>query len=573
MQPYIIIPPSGSDQSEEWVRLGVAAQSANKFAEAEGYYRQALRLDPRHVVATQNLAVLFAQQGNLNEALLAIDRAEIFDGGKHAVIYVNRAYMHLDADRLDEAMAAAHRAIEVADREDPTTPAGKEGATASRLVLAVIAATAGEPEKSVPLYNYILDRQPGHPVAGPNSCFVSTLVDASPADLLAQRRRWYEANRFTGVKRPHDNNRNPDRPLRVGYVGGDFKRHSAAMIFGAVVLHHDPKQVEQYLYSSLPVNPAGDDLTKRFQDAVGERWRDISAMNDEDAENLIRRDRIDILVDLAGHTNGGRLGIFTRKAAPIQVSAWGFAHGTGVPEVDYFLADRVVVPEGEEQFYAERVVYLPCVVTYLEPKEYNLKGKSPLPFYKNDYITFGSYARYEKLSDECLRVFAEILRRVPESRLEFKDHAFRRPYSIRRVLRAMPDIDPARILFSISTAHPDHLLAYQQADLLLDPFPHGGGVVCLEQLYMGVPIVTYYGRQASGRTTSSVLTAMGHADWIARSAEEYVNLAVEFAEDTASLNRLRRSLREEFLASPVVQNYRETVETVYREMWRVWATK
>lgn len=569
-QPYVLLPPTGSDQAEEWIRLGMDAQLQSKFAEAEKFYRHALRLEPRNPIATQNLAVLFAQINNVNEALITIERAAMFDGVM-PVIHTNRAFMNLEADRIDEALDAANKAVSCS--KDTPAVEDTHGYLASRLALAMITATAGMPNRAIPLYRDMLAKEPKHPIANPNTCFIQTLVNATPEEVLEQRRKWYDANKFEGPKKPHDNDRRTDRPIRVGYVGGDFKRHSAAMIFGSVVLNHNPAAIEHYLYSSLSVDPQADPMSKQFMDSCKDRWRDITAMTDEQAEAAIRRDRIDILVDLAAHTNGGRLSLFTRKPAPVQVTAWGFAHGTGIAEIDYFFADPIAVPEAERQFFQEQIIDLPCIVSYLPPVEYNLKGKSALPYHANEYITFGSYARYEKLSDECLETFARILREVPDSRLEFKDHAFRRPYSIRRVMAAMPDIAPERLLFSISTPHSDHMLAYQQADLLLDPFPHGGGVVTLEQLYMGVPLVTLYGKQPSGRTAASVLASMGHPDWIARNTDEYVATAVRMASDIPMLNRVRKTLREEFLNSPVVVGYKDAVEAAYKRIWQTWCER
>lgn len=553
-QPYTIIPSQGSDQADEWVRLGMEAQMSNKFPDAERHYKQALRLNPRHSIATQNLAVLFAQMNQVNEALLTIERASMLDG-VNPIIYANRAFMCLEADRIDEALEAARKGVEMA----PTTE--------TRLALALTLATAGIPKQAIDLYNEILDSTPKHIQAAPNACFVQTLVNLTPEDLLRQRKRWYQANRFAGEKKPHYNDRSKDRVLRVGYVSGDFKTHSASMLFSAVVMKHDRKNIEPFLYSTLPVNKDADPMTKKYMDLGN--WRDISALDDEKAEELVRQDRIDILVDLAGHTNGGRLALFTRKPAPIQITAWGFAHGTGLPEIDYFFGDPVATPEDERKYYAEQIFDLPSIVSYTPP-EYDTKGISPLPYHQNGYITFGSYARYEKLSDECLQTFAEILRRVPDSKLQFKDHAFRRPYSIRRILTVMPDIAPERVLFSISTNHLEHLLAYQQADLILDPFPHGGGVVSLETLYMGVPMLTLYGKQPSGRTSSSVLTVMGKTDWIAKSQEDYIEKAVKLSKDVHALHNSRKTLRAEFMASPVIVGYLEATEAAYRKIWMKW---
>lgn len=558
-QPYMIVPSQGSSQADEWLKLGVEAHIAGKLPDAQNRYQQALRLDPGNALAAQNLAVVFAQSNLLNEALLTIERASMLDGS-HGVIQMNWAFMALEADRIDEALKVAKKGVEIS----PTPE--------TRYALAMVLATAGLPEQAIPVYDAILKDNPKHPAAGPNSCFIQTLTTLAPADLKRQRERWYREMRYTGTTAKHTNDKSLERPLRVGYVGGDFKRHSAAMIFSHVLYNHT-KDVEMYLYSTLPVDAVSDGMSKRFKELAGERWRDIEKVEDEALAAMIRADKIDILVDLAGHTNGGRLTIFTRKPAPIQVTAWGFAHGTGVPEIDYFLADKVSIPEDEREFYAEKIYDLPCIVTYEPPTEYNVSGKSPLPYHANEYITFGTYARYEKMCDVCLATFAEILRRVPDSRLQFKDHAFRRPYSIRRVLAAMPDIAPSRLLFLGSSTHPEHLQTYQKADVILDPFPHTGGVVGMEQLYMGVPVITLYGTQASGRTTSSVLTAMGRGEWIAKSKEEYIEKAVALAADIPQLVKVRKTLRDEFLNSPAVKGYVQEVEKAYKSMWHEWCER
>lgn len=553
MQPYVIIPQMGSDQADEWIKLGVQAHSQGQLPQAQGHYNQALRIDPMNVSATQNLAVVFAQSNLMSEALLAIERAALFDA-THPIVQMNWAFMLLDVDQIDHALDHAKKGVEL------------QANNQTRLAFAMIYATAGMPELAMPVYEAMLVDEPTNAVAGANSCFIQTLMPCTPKELREKRDVWYQANRYKGQIAPHENDKNPDRPLRIGYVSGDFKMHSASMIFKGAVTRPS-EGLQTYLYSTLPVDLVNDHMSKEFHGFAGDRWRDLNGLNDDQAVALIRQDKIDILVDLAGHTNGGRLTIFTQKPAPIQVTAWGFAHGTGCPEIDYFFADPIAIPEDERVHYAEKIYDLPCIVSY-SPPPYAIKGTSKLPYWQNDFITFGTFARYEKMNDDCLRMFAEILRQVPDSRLQFKDHGCRRPYSIKRIHRIMADIDPKRLLFSIATNHQEHMQSYQQADLILDPFPHSGGVVCLEQLYMGVPMVTRYGTQAAGRTSSSVLTAMGRPEWITRSHEEYVQKAVRMANDPKSLGLMRRALQQEFLESPVVKDYPAAVEQAYREIWR-----
>ncbi len=552
--PYVILPSLGSDQVDEWIKLGVTAHAAGNLPQAQVHYGQALRLDPNNVIATQNLAVLYAQSNLMTEAYLTAERATLFDP-KHAIAHMNMAYISLQCDQIEDALIAAKTAYEL------------EAAVHTRLAMAMIFATAGMPELSVPLYEQILAEVPTHPVAGPNICFVQTLMPCTPKELNEKRRQWHQHFGYKGVKAPHENTKDPGRPLRIGYVGGDFKTHSAAMIFRPVVTH-ESDMIQSYLYSTLPVQDT-DQATASFKAFAGHRWRDISSLTDEQADQLIRQDKIDILVDLAGHTNGGRLTLFTRKPAPIQATGWGFAHGTGCSEIDYFFADQVAIPESEREAYVEQIIDLPCIVSY-SPPNYGLKTSSQLPYWRNDYITFGTYARYEKMNNECLRMFADILRRVPTSKLEFKDHGCRRPYSIKRIRAEMSDIDPARLLFSVATSHAEHLQTYQQADLILDPYPHSGGVVCLEQMYMGVPMVTRYGTQAAGRTSSSVLTSMKREEWIAHSHDDYVELAVSMAGQPRRLADIRKTLSQEFLSSPVVVGYGARVEAAYRWMWQKW---
>ena len=602
MQPYTLIPSNGSDPADEWIRLGVQAHTEGKLDQAENSYRQALRTDPCSVIAMQNLAVVLASRGNLNEALLTAERAAMCDGST-SLIHANRALICLEADRIDEGLDAIDKAIHIAEA-NPSV-AFPDPMVHSLFVKALISGTAGRPQDSLDAYEKILQREPLHAAAGPNICFVQSLLETTPEALLHHRKRYAAAHRAnTPLQPPYKSDRNPDRVLKVGYVGGDFKTHSAAMIFGNVLMNHDPKQVEHYLYSSLPVNADQDVMTRKFFNSTegAKRWRDIVPLNDDQAADLIRRDAIDILVDLAAHTSGGRLPIFFRRPAPLQMTAWGFAHGTGLAEIDFFLADPVAVPQDDRKFYAEKILDLPCIVSYLPP-DYQIKGASITPFASRAYFTFGSYARYEKLSDECLRAFAEILRRVPDSKLQFKDHAFRRPYSIRRVHKQMnfcpkcvlleaaasgcelcrgsaevlkdrPEyISLDRLSFSISTSHQDHMLSYQQCDLCLDPWPHGGGVVFLEQMWMGVPTLTLRGKQPSGRTAASVLTIMGHEGWIAETPKEYVEKAVLFASsglETQAMVVSRKTLREEFLHSPVVAGYAQAVELKYREAWKSW---
>lgn len=566
-QPYVLLPPvDPTAVFSEWLAVAIESHQLGRYPDAERQLRHALRLEPHSVRAYNNLACAYAAGGNHKEALLAVERAAMLsfdevcpnvfhqeeDDGKkaerevHGIALCNWALIALDLEQIELAVEKAELAVKVFPC--PQT----------RMTLALCCPVAGTPERAIPLYNAVLDDDPKHYVAGMNACFVQTLTSATAADLTRQRRRFHEGQRQVGSGLRHHKLSLNGKPLRVGYVSGDYRRHSANSIFGGVVLRHSPR-VEAYLYNTQPVDVLADVVSKKYKDYAGDRWRDLVNVGDEQAEEIVRRDKIDILMDLSGHTGGGRLGLFTRKPAPIQVTAWGFAHGSGCPEIDYFFADPVAVPVEERQHYVEKVIDLPCIVTF-EPPEYQLPGVSDPPAAKNGHVTFGCFSRYEKLSTAYLATCQEILLAVPKSRIVFKDNAFRQPYAVKRVQQVMDAIDPRRLSFYVGSGQGDHLQSYQFSDLILDPFPHSGGTCCLEQLWMGVPLVTLYGTQAAGRTASSVLTAINRTTWIAKSRDEYIEIAAKHFWKEQSP---RRILRQELLDSPVMKGYVAAVEDVY----------
>jgi protein O-GlcNAc transferase len=569
-QPFIIIPTFTNEPADEWVTLGTEVHQAGKHDKAQRYYTTALRIDPGHAIASANMAIVLAQTKQLADAMLHIDRATLFDP-MQPLIWANRTLIYLEAGFVEEALASADKAIELTpDKPTPhSTGIEENGYQAARMVRGVMCGHMGHPGDSIPYYRQMLEVDPKNVMAGQNACFAQSLIDCSPADMLAQRRVWHAANSY-GRTWSHGNDKDTERPLRVGYVSGDFKLHSAAMIFANVIFNHT-EAVEPFLYSTAPTEPESDWFTRLFRTAG--QWRELQGVSDADADDMIRADKIDILVDLSGVTNGGRLKLFTLRPAPIQVTAWGFVLGSGLPEMDYFFADPVCIPHEDRIHYTEKIVDLPSVVTYRPPVEYNIAVNETSPLAKNGYVTFSSFGRFEKISDEYLAAVAEIMRRVPNSRLWLKDHAYRRPHSIQRIWNAMPGIDRRRIVFGVSTSHPDHLIACQQADIFLDPYPHCGGVTSLEMLWSAVPIVTRSGCQPAGRLGASMLTAIGRAEWITHSQKEYIEVAVALANNPAELAGIRKTLRQDLLDSPIVKGYPQSVESAYRQCWKEYCQR
>ena len=332
---------------------------------------------------------------------------------------------------------------------------------------------------------------------------------------------------------------------------------------------HDRAAVEVFCYADVA---SPDDVTERFK-TLADHWRTTVGLADEAVADQIGRDGIDILVDLAGHT-GNRLAVFARKPAPVQVTWLGYPHSTGLSAIDYRLVDNVTdptedaTPSSEQRLRLERTF-----LCYGPPSD----APSPAlpPCLARSTITFGSFNNPTKCSAATIETWAQVLRRVPESRLLLKGLALADP-STRKIcedrLRGY-GIPPHRLtLRGPIREQAMHLAHYDEIDIALDPFPYNGTTTTCEALWMGVPVVTLRGDRHCGRVGASLLAAVGLDDLIAGDVAEYVEIATRLAADRSRLERLRGALRAQMADSPLCDGaaFARTLEAAYRTMWRGW---
>jgi len=542
--------------------LGAALLDLGRIQEAADHISRAIQLDPAMAEAENNLGRVLLRIGRYAEAADKFKKATEINPD-FAIAHANLGSVLLRDGRLDEAETALTRALSLAPNlVEAVNNLGNLQVRTRRL------------DEGLANYRRALEIRPDYADASSNLIFA---LDFHPGvtneELLTERSRWNEtfAAPLRPERRDHPNGRDPGRRLKVGYVSADFRRHSAAFVFGPAVLNHDKERVETFFYSN---SPERDHLTERFMEAA-DHWRPINEMPDAEVTELIRSDAIDVLVDLSGHTSGNRLLVFARKPAPVQITAWGNAVGTGIETMDYLFSDPIYMTPENRAFVTEEIYDLPCALSYLCPE--NAPEVTPLPALDNGYVTFGCFNKTIKITAPALDLWARVLEGVPESRMLFKDTALELE-SERDRLRdelAARGVDPGRLDFLGHTPWAKHMAAYARVDLALDPAPQSGGTTTLESLWMGVPAVTLKGTTLCSRGSASALKGVGLEDWITEAADGYVACAVEKASDINALASLRAGMRDLIRRNPIGdhQAYARAVEEAYRQMWREWCRR
>ncbi|WP_407189067.1 tetratricopeptide repeat protein [Bradyrhizobium centrosematis] len=572
--------------------LGNANEALELHEEALNSYDKALALNPNLAEAHNGRGWALCRLRNYDEAVASLNRA-LSIKPDYASALANRAIALRELQRFDEALADGNRAVALApdDANGWLARAGvllqiQQIARASHdcekalalapdsiqahMVLGLCLAGLGRVEEALASFDRALEIQPDFQSAISNKIFtLDFIADASVEQHQQARQMWWErigAKIASAEAKPHDNSRDPDRRLVLGYVSSDFNAHSAAFIFKPVLQHHDRAQFEIVCYAC---SSKVDATTSEFQ-GIADRWRDASQWTDDRLAAEIRADGVDILIDLSGHTRGNRLGVFARKPAPIQVHGWGHGTGTGLPTIDYLFSDPVAIPVEVRHLFAETVVDLPCFVT-LMPLPAGI-ARAPTPAIANGFVTFGVFNRISKISDETADAWARILKQVPGSRLLIKDVALDDQLVRDNLLArfAACGLPAERVDLLGATFRGEHLASFNRVDICLDPFPQNGGVSTWEALQMGVPVVAKLGNSLPSRAAASILTALGLPDWVGNDDEAYVDIAVGHAAEIGELDRLRRGLPGQIDAAaagnPV--SYARAVDDAYRAMWQ-----
>jgi predicted O-linked N-acetylglucosamine transferase (SPINDLY family) len=550
---------SRPDYADAHNNLGLALKQQGRWAEAEACLREAIRLQANHAEAHANLGIVLAEQGHDDQAMACYDRALALRPGLEAAL-CGRGCVVGRRGELEEAETIFREALRLIPHSSEAW--GNLG---------YFLGEQGKLSEALDAYRQAIRLQPHSATARSNYLyFLNYDSDIDPATLLAEHRR-ATAAMVAGQSTPsfdgHD--RTEGRPLRVGYVSPDFRQHAVASFLEPILANHDRRRVEVIGYADVG---SPDAVTARLR-SLAHQWREIRNLSDDQVEELIRRDRVDILVDLAGHTARNRLGVFARKPAPVQVTYLGYPGTTGLDTFDAILTDAVVDPPGEPVQSSEEPLRLPggfcCFAPPLDAPEV-----SPAPILQNGYPTFGSIHKLPKLNRGVFELWSAVLQAIPSSRILIVRDTLKG--RIRAEILAFFEakgIAPERVEVRHDWKPETHWSIVSSFDIQLDVFPWCGHTTACESLWMGVPIVTLAGRRRASRMTASVLMMTGLTELIAERPEQYVEIASQLVADPQRLAHTRGELRDRVRASRLCDGpaFTRDLETAYEMLWRRWS--
>jgi predicted O-linked N-acetylglucosamine transferase (SPINDLY family) len=511
------------------VERGLLRSAAGDHAGAEADFRVALLRVPQRAGLHGDLATALYHQKRLDEAAAAAEQAVALDPAL-AAAFMNLGAIRNAQGRLAEAEAAQRRALAL----DPTLAAAR-----SNLLLCL-----------------------------------AYREDIEPATMLAEHRAWEEhhGRALRAQWTSHDNRRDPDRALTVGFVSADFNRHPVGFFVRGLFERLDARVAAPVCFavaaSASASAAAADDLTAALR-AVVPRWVDAAALDDAALAARIRAEGVDILVDLAGHTAGNRLPVFARKPAPVQLTWAGYVGTTGLAAIDWLVADRFHVPPDLASDHVERVLRLPDGYVCYAPPAY-APAVAPLP----DTVVFAAFHNPAKVGARAIALWARVLAAVPASRLLLKYKTMDSAANRDRLIAGFAGHGIAADRLAIEGAAPhDRLLArYGDCAIALDSLPYSGGLTTLEALWMGVPVVTLPGRIFASRHSLSHLSNAGYPELVARDEDDYVAIVRALAADRPRLAALRAGMRQRLATSPLLDHARfaRGFEAALRHAWQAW---
>lgn len=539
--------------------LGNALQLGGQLKAALVHFQRAVQIRPDFADAHNNLGNALRDLGQMSEAADSYRRA-LAVHSSFAEAHNNLGNVLRGMGQLDAALASIHRALTI----KPNHATGHNN-------LGYILMDLGRYEGAIGCFQRALELKPDYFEACSNQLFAQHLLpEAASMDMLNLAQK-YGALVQQGVPQYTDWDimTDPDKILRVGLVSGDLRSHPVGHFVEGILQALSggtARRLELVAYSSHFLHDALSDRIK----ACCHGWHAVAGLSDEALAQQIAGDQIDILIDLCGHTAHNRLPVFARKPAPVQATWLGYFATTGVAAIDYLIADPWTVPQGDEAQFTETIWRLPQTRLCFTPPDIEVEV-SALPALTNGFVTFGCFNNLSKMHDGVVALWAEILARVPGSRLFLKAKQLREDSVQQSVVNRFGrhGIQPDRLILEGSEPRAAYLAAYQRVDIALDPFPYPGGATSVEALWMGVPVLTLAGQRFLSRQGVGLLVNAGLSDWVAADRGDYLARAIRLSSDLIGLSALRQDMRPQLRQSPLFDATRFAghFEVALRGMW------
>jgi protein O-GlcNAc transferase len=538
-----------------WANLGSALAETEQFDESLVCHHRSLQLLPQRPDFMHNLAKILGKVGRHDEAIAIIERLL-------AAMNINPAATPIS--RIPPAPLPANPANpDLQARPIQNFPA--EVLYTYGISLTALLRT----DDAIAAYQAALEFDPAFRMAQDNlllSMLHSESIDPHIFNATTLTIGQYSRTRATPARTRWPNSPDPARRLRVGFISPDFHEHPVAHALAHLLVHHDRSTLDIVCYDDQPHIDAATHLFREHADA----WVDVRNLDDQELDARLFADRIDVLIDLTGHTASNRLPVFASKPAPLQASMFGYPASTGLDTIDYRITDSFADPPDSESVGTEALLRVdPCAWSW---SPLNLiPDVSPLPALSSSHIVFGSLNRVSKLSPTLLQTWAQLLHQMPGSKLlllPWFDAS--RPNILRRF--AEHGIDPSRLMLYSRCSRIDYLNLTRQIDIALDCFPYNGGVTTCDTLWMGVPMISLAGNTYHSRQGLMLLSNVGLGELVAQDHPHYLQIALDLARNLPRLAELRATLRQRMEQSPIMDGpgYARRFEAALRSIWIRW---
>lgn len=507
-------------------------------------------------VKTLNRLAEVSTTYNLNVEAKEIIKKAISIEPDNYVLYDNLAALYIKDWLIEEAM-------EFMEKGKEKNPKGEMNEN----LLSTIYSKTGNIDESIKLTKKIIDSgdDKSRSSAAMTSLYSDTMTPQEVTDL--HRELFKDFGKDARTKDSFKNDRTKNRQIKLGFVSADFGgRHPVSIFMNPILENLDKKKFHTTVYYVGAAFDADTDKAKLLVDA----WKESKHLTQAQIAKNIEDDRIDILMDLSGHTGNNKLIFLANRLAPVQVTFLGYPGSTGVPNIDWILADNIVAPKKDEHLFSEKVARFDGTVFCYAPEE-----NYPKPQWKkedkNRKLTFGTFNNILKITPYSIKLWGAILRAIPDSQMIIKSPAFREEGAIKRYYKlfATEGVSSDRLIFRDATILEEMMVEYLDIDIALDPLPYNGGTTTLQAMWMRCPVITKEGGLFVSRMGASFLTAANLSDWIAKSDEEYIQIAIEKSKDREALWKLKEELRDRLLKNDAwnIKKYTKKFEQLLQQMW------